>query len=150
VNHKSREIVELGPIDANRRYPLRVANALLSQSNSKTYEDIAAGRLIVIKDGKRTYIPGSEIIRRSGMAATQSGIKPSCVSQESKNERDALRDFLSTGNCAPWMQRRVGDYLVALVKGNPVIRDSVLFELTVAEHDIDPRRARKWLGERSA
>jgi hypothetical protein len=70
ANPRPREIVQPpGPVDTNRRYPIKVANALLSQSNSKTYEDIAAGRLKVIKDGKRTYIPGSEIVRRSTLAA---------------------------------------------------------------------------------
>ena len=69
-NPKPRKIVPPpGLIDANRRYSIKVVNELLSQSNSKTYEDIAAGRLKVIKDGKRTYIPGSEIVRRSTLAA---------------------------------------------------------------------------------
>jgi hypothetical protein len=67
---KPRKIVPPpGPIDPNRRYSICIANELLSQSNSKTYEDIAAGRLKVIKDGKRTYIPGSEIVRRSTVVA---------------------------------------------------------------------------------
>jgi len=57
-----------GPIDPNRRYSISNASELLSQSNSKTYEDIAAGRLKVIKAGKRAYIPGSEIVRRSTLA----------------------------------------------------------------------------------
>jgi hypothetical protein len=70
ANPKPRKIVPSpGPIDTNRRYPIKVANELLSQSNSKTYEDIAAGRLKIIKDGKRTYIPGSEIVRRSTVVA---------------------------------------------------------------------------------
>lgn len=66
ANPKPRKTVSApGPIDTNRRYSIKVVNELLSQSNSKTYEDIAAGRLKIIKDGGRTYIPGSEIIRRS-------------------------------------------------------------------------------------
>ena len=70
ANPKPRKTVPPpGPIDTNRRYSIKVVNELLSQSNSKTYEDIAAGRLKVIKDGKRTYVPGSEIVRRSTLAA---------------------------------------------------------------------------------
>lgn len=55
----------LPPIDPNRRYPIDHANQYLGQSRAKTYNDIAAGNLRVIKDGTRVYIPGSEIIRRS-------------------------------------------------------------------------------------
>jgi len=70
ANPKPRGIVPVPTLlDPNRRYQIKVANELLGQSNSKTYEDIAEGRLKVIKDGKRTYIPGSEIIRRSTLVA---------------------------------------------------------------------------------
>lgn len=55
----------LPPVDPNQRYGIDEANAYLRQSRAKTYNDIAAGALKVIKDGKRTYIPGSEIVRRS-------------------------------------------------------------------------------------
>jgi hypothetical protein len=67
-NPKPRKIVTAPLlIDSNQRLSIPETNAALRQSNSKTYEDIAAGRLKVIKDGKRTYIPGSEIIRRSAL-----------------------------------------------------------------------------------
>jgi hypothetical protein len=56
-------------VDANQRYPLGEAVALLRQSMSKTYNDIEKGALKVIRDGKRVYIPGTEIIRRSTLAA---------------------------------------------------------------------------------
>ena len=69
ANPKPREKISPPPLESNRRYSVATTNLLLDQSNSKTYEDIAAGRLKVIKDGKRTYIPGSEIIRRSTLAA---------------------------------------------------------------------------------
>jgi hypothetical protein len=70
ANPKPHEKVSAPTLDYNRRYTVATTNLLLDQSNSKTYEDIAAGRLKVIKDGKRTYIPGSEIIRRSTLAAS--------------------------------------------------------------------------------
>jgi hypothetical protein len=53
----------------HRRYPIDVASELLDQSRAKTYLDIRAGKLAVIKDGRRTYVPGSEIIRRSTLPA---------------------------------------------------------------------------------
>jgi hypothetical protein len=55
----------LPPVDPNQRYEILEGSAYLRQSRAKTYNDIAAGILKVIKDGKRVYIPGSEIIRRS-------------------------------------------------------------------------------------
>ncbi len=55
----------LPPVDTNRRYPMELANKLLGQSRAKTYKDIQAGKLRVIKDGKRVFVPGSEIIRLS-------------------------------------------------------------------------------------
>lgn len=69
----SATVPALPPIDPNRRYPLEQANAYLGQSRAKTYQDIGAGRLRVIKDGKRVYIPGSEIIRVSTLPAEGPG-----------------------------------------------------------------------------
>lgn len=59
----------LPPPDERQRYTLEEAVAYLRQSRSKLYCDIAAGRVTVIKDGRRTYIPGAEIIRRSTIPA---------------------------------------------------------------------------------
>lgn len=59
----------LPPIDPNQRYPLDESNLYLRQSRAKTYKDITAGLIKVIKDGKRVYIPGSELIRRSTLPA---------------------------------------------------------------------------------
>ena len=53
------------PIDANQRYSIEEVNTYLRQSRAKTYHDINAGLIAVIKDGRRTYVPGSEIIARS-------------------------------------------------------------------------------------
>jgi hypothetical protein len=52
-------------IDPNRRYNIVVASALLDQSRQKTYDDFEDGKLTRIKDGRRAYVHGSEIIRRS-------------------------------------------------------------------------------------
>jgi len=50
------------------RYTVPQASALLGQSRAKTYCDLRDGQLRAIKDGQRTYIPGSEIARRSRLA----------------------------------------------------------------------------------
>lgn len=55
--------------DERLRYTIPEASLLLRQSRAKTYIDIRNGNLRVIRDGKRVYIPGSEIVRRSTLAA---------------------------------------------------------------------------------
>ena len=52
-------------IDLHQRYTIPEASAILRQSTAKTYTDIKAGNLRVIKDAARTYVPGSELVRRS-------------------------------------------------------------------------------------
>lgn len=52
-------------IDPNQRWSLAETNTILRQSAAKTFKDIKEGKLRVIKDGRRTYVPGSELIRRS-------------------------------------------------------------------------------------
>lgn len=58
---------QLPPLDQTQRFDIPEASEYLRQSRSKTYDDIKAGRLRVIKDGGRTYVPGSEIARRSSV-----------------------------------------------------------------------------------
>jgi hypothetical protein len=55
-------------LDPLQRYTVPEANAYLRQSNARTYQQIKAGELRVIKDGGRTYVPGSEIARRSALS----------------------------------------------------------------------------------
>jgi hypothetical protein len=50
--------------DERLRYSIPEASQLLRQSRAKTYTDIKAGTLRVIKDCKRTYVPGTKIRRR--------------------------------------------------------------------------------------
>ncbi len=58
-------------LDPLQRYSVPEANALLRQSNARTYEQIKAGQLRVIRIGGRTYVPGSEIARLSALPATE-------------------------------------------------------------------------------
>ena len=59
----------LPPLDPNQRYAVEEAAAYLRQSRAKTYVDIRKGVLEVIKDGRRTYVPGRAIAKRSGAEA---------------------------------------------------------------------------------
>lgn len=59
-------MTNLPPLDVQQRYTIEEAAAYLRQSRAKTYSDIREGRLTIIKDGSRTYVPGSEIAARSG------------------------------------------------------------------------------------
>lgn len=52
-------------IDPNSRYSLREAFAALRFSDIQGYRDMKAGKLAVIREGRRTYIHGSELIRRA-------------------------------------------------------------------------------------
>jgi excisionase family DNA binding protein len=55
----------LPPLDPLQRYTITETCGYLRQSRGKTYNDIRAGKLPVIKDGARTYIPGTAIAARS-------------------------------------------------------------------------------------
>lgn len=52
-------------LDLNQRYTIPEASAYLRQCRAKTYQDIKAGTLPIIKDARRTYIPGTAIAERS-------------------------------------------------------------------------------------
>jgi hypothetical protein len=56
-------------LDTRQRYQIPEAVALLRKSRASIYLDIKAGRLKVIRDGRRTYVPGSEIARLSELPA---------------------------------------------------------------------------------
>jgi len=58
----------LPPVDHQQRYEIPEASTYLRQSDAKTYLDIKQGKLRVIRDEGRTYVPGSEIIRRSTLS----------------------------------------------------------------------------------
>lgn len=56
-------------IDPTQRYSLAEASAILRQSTGKTFQDMREGRLAVIREGRRTYVHGSELIRRSAIGS---------------------------------------------------------------------------------
>ncbi len=59
----------LPPLDTRQRYSIDEGIAYLRESRSRMYQKIASGEVKVIKDGRRTYIPGTELIRLSALSA---------------------------------------------------------------------------------
>ncbi len=53
----------LPPLDLNRRYSVKETCRYLSVSHAMVYQRIREGELKPLKDGKRTFIHGSEIAR---------------------------------------------------------------------------------------
>lgn len=63
-------VANLPPLDEKQRYSVPEAGAYLRTCRAKIYLKIKSGELRIIKDGARTLIPGSEIIRLSTLAAS--------------------------------------------------------------------------------
>jgi hypothetical protein len=55
----------LPPPDPAQRYSIEELIAYLRSFRKTVYDDIREGRLATIKEGKRRFVPGSEIARRS-------------------------------------------------------------------------------------
>ena len=56
-------------IDPTQRYTLAETHAVLGHSHVKTFQDIKRGTLLeTVKDGRRRYVLGSELIRRSRLS----------------------------------------------------------------------------------
>lgn len=55
----------LAPLDIQQRYTVAESALYLRSSLWSVFRDIREGRLTVIREGARTFIPGSEIARRS-------------------------------------------------------------------------------------
>jgi excisionase family DNA binding protein len=60
-------------LDERQRYDVDEAARLLRLSRAQIYVDMREGNLRFIKDGRRSFIPGSEIIRRSRLPTPDSG-----------------------------------------------------------------------------
>jgi hypothetical protein len=55
----------LPPLDTAQRYSIEETIAYLRSSRNTIFNDIRHGRLATIQEGKRRFVPGSEIARRS-------------------------------------------------------------------------------------
>jgi hypothetical protein len=62
---KCATYLSLPSLDVQQRYTIPEASLYLRQSIAKTYQEISAGRLRVIKSGARSYVHGTEIVRVS-------------------------------------------------------------------------------------
>jgi len=62
------KIAPLPPLDKSQRYTIPETSRYLRVSRAYVYSLITNGDLRSIKDGKRRFIPGTEIIRRSTLA----------------------------------------------------------------------------------
>jgi hypothetical protein len=62
---KLHYLTMLPPLDANQRYSMREAERYLRCSHPELYKQIATGHLKTITDGRRRYVTGREIIRKS-------------------------------------------------------------------------------------
>jgi hypothetical protein len=50
-------------VTIDRIFPLREALVLIGLRTTKAYQEIAAGRLRVVRNGRRTFVRASEIAR---------------------------------------------------------------------------------------
>lgn len=62
---KKTERPHLPPLDPAQRYTVSEALAYLRISRSRFYQNIDCGEIKILKDGSRTFVPGSEIARAS-------------------------------------------------------------------------------------
>jgi predicted DNA-binding transcriptional regulator AlpA len=62
---KSADRRSLAPVDTAQRYTIAEATCYLRISHASIYKEINARRLRVLRHGKRTFVPGSEIARLS-------------------------------------------------------------------------------------
>ena len=57
----------LPPLDPAQRYTIPEATRYLRTSHQTIYNLINAGELATIKEGRRRFVPGSEIVKRSSL-----------------------------------------------------------------------------------
>jgi Helix-turn-helix domain len=77
----------LPSLDVAQRYSIEEAIRYLRSSRASVYRDIREGRLRVIKERKRTFVPGSEIARRS--------LVPDCTKADSGRQLSPSSDSKS-------------------------------------------------------
>jgi prophage regulatory protein len=85
VKKKSRELRTLPPVDVAQRYTIAEATSYLRISHASVYKEINVGRIKVLKQGKRTFVPGSEIARLSileGVEEVPGGLTPAAAKPE--------------------------------------------------------------------
>ena len=66
---KPPAIIPPAVVDPNQRYSLPESFAILRYSPAQGYKEIASGTLRVLREGRRTYVHGTELVRRASAAA---------------------------------------------------------------------------------
>ena len=59
----------LPPLDPLQRYTVNESCRYLRKCRASLYRDIADGKIPIIKEGRRTYVPGAAIVERSRIPA---------------------------------------------------------------------------------
>lgn len=67
----SKSIPPLAPLDLSQRYTIPEAVNYLRIGRAYLYERIAKGEIRCVVDGRRRYVPGTEIARLSALPATK-------------------------------------------------------------------------------
>ena len=84
---KSKELRALAAVDVSQRYTIAEARVYLRISHASIYKLINDRRLRVLKHGKRTFVPGDEIVRLSRLEAEASSTDDP---QTTASERQAI------------------------------------------------------------
>jgi len=102
---KSTEKGAFAPVDLAQRYTITEAQSYLRISHATIYQEIGAGRIRVIKLGKRTFVPGSEIAQLSRLeeddapqepvapAKSEPSLTTSCRLLDSRIHQALMRDI---------------------------------------------------------
>jgi hypothetical protein len=84
----------LPPVDVAQRYTIKEATVYLRISHASIYKEINARRLRVVKQGKRTFVPGSEIARLSRLDDAPSMARDA---ETTAPEKPAIKDSTPIG-----------------------------------------------------
>lgn len=57
-----------------QRYTVPEAIAYLRSSRKTFYDEVKAGRITLVKDGRRSYVHGSELARRLAVSRSDRGL----------------------------------------------------------------------------
>jgi excisionase family DNA binding protein len=87
---------QLPPLDAKQRYTIPEAKSYLRTSHQTIYNLINAGRIATIAEGRRRYVPGSEIIRLSSVESATGHIGSSTCHGGATCLKDELIENLKT------------------------------------------------------
>jgi prophage regulatory protein len=142
----------LAPVDVAQRYTIAEATAYLRISHVSIYREINARRIRVLKQGRRTFVPGSEIARLSQLdqgaaapATSAAAAKPDPTLTSSYRFLDSrihqalMRDIAQQHGLWDAIQKldRKFEHLTELIQ--KLVRDEPCREARVAESTASPQ-----------